>query len=175
MTRATMNTFTLPSSAAPRFRCLKMTRATTNTFPLHPAALVSVPYGVVLVRVRVRLKMIFTCSSFTCRPPLPLGLPHQQRASIIQIARDDEEAIDEEAFGGAGVGGSWGQVTGGSGTHVLMLSLDLARGRTYLFLLPERLRSSRLYMLASRVDRHCHWACRTNKGLQTFKERLARR
>ena len=23
----------------------------------------------------------------------------------------------------------------------------------------------------SRVDRHCHWACRTNKGLRTFKQR----
>jgi len=32
MTRATMNTFTLPSSVAPGFRHLKMARATTNTF-----------------------------------------------------------------------------------------------------------------------------------------------
>ena len=30
MTRATMNTFTLPSSAAPGFHRLKMTRATMN-------------------------------------------------------------------------------------------------------------------------------------------------
>ena len=32
MTRATMNTFTLPSSATPGFRRLKMARATTSTF-----------------------------------------------------------------------------------------------------------------------------------------------
>jgi len=32
MTRAMMNTFTLPSSAAPGFRRMKMARATTSTF-----------------------------------------------------------------------------------------------------------------------------------------------
>ena len=32
MTRATMTTFTLPSSAAPGFRRLNITRVTTNTF-----------------------------------------------------------------------------------------------------------------------------------------------
>ena len=32
MTRATMNTFTLPFAAAPGFRRVKMARATTNTF-----------------------------------------------------------------------------------------------------------------------------------------------
>jgi len=49
----------------------------------------------------------FTCSPFTCRPPLPLGLPHQQRASNVQRARGDEETVDEETLGGVGVGGSW--------------------------------------------------------------------
>ena len=28
----------------------------------------------------------FTCPPFTCRPPLPLGLPHQHRASNVQRA-----------------------------------------------------------------------------------------
>ena len=28
----------------------------------------------------------FTCLPFTCRPPLPLGLPYQQRASNVQRA-----------------------------------------------------------------------------------------
>ena len=67
-----------------------------------------------------RLMMVFTCSLFTCRPPLPLGLPHQQRALDVQIARSDKETVDEETLGGVGVGGSWGQATGGGGTHVLM-------------------------------------------------------
>jgi len=40
MTRATMNTFTLPSFAAPGFRRMKMTRATTSTMLLVVAAVV---------------------------------------------------------------------------------------------------------------------------------------
>jgi len=55
----------------------------------------------------------FTCppelEPFTCRPPLPLGLPHLQRASNVQRARGDEETVDEETLGGVGVGGSWGR------------------------------------------------------------------
>ena len=38
MTRATMNTFTLPSFAAPGFRRMKMTRATTSTMVVAAAA-----------------------------------------------------------------------------------------------------------------------------------------
>ena len=48
----------------------------------------------------------FACSSFTCRPSLPLGLPHQQRASNAQRALGDKETVDEEARAGVGVGGS---------------------------------------------------------------------
>ena len=40
MTRATMNTFTLPSFAAPGFRRMKMTRATTSTMVAAVAAVV---------------------------------------------------------------------------------------------------------------------------------------
>ena len=39
---------------------------------------------------------------------------------------------------------------------------------TFLFLPPERLPSPPLLRARpSRVDRHCHWACRTNKGPRT--------
>ena len=62
----------------------------------------------------------FTCSPFTSRPPLPLGLPHQPRTSNVQRARDDEETADEETLGGRGGGGQLGQATGGGVTHVLM-------------------------------------------------------
>ena len=30
----------------------------------------------------------FTCSPFTCRPPLPLGLQHQQQVSNVQRVLD---------------------------------------------------------------------------------------
>ena len=45
-----------------------------------------------------------------------------------------------------------------------------ARRSTTFF--PEGLRSPRpLRARPSRVERHCHWACRTNNGLRSFKER----
>ena len=53
----------------------------------------------------------FTCPPFTCRAPLPLGLPHQQRASDVQRARDNEETADEETLGARG----WGQFGAGRG------------------------------------------------------------
>jgi len=40
MTRAAMNTFTLPSFAAPEFRHMKMARATTSTMVVAAAAVV---------------------------------------------------------------------------------------------------------------------------------------
>ena len=40
VTRATMNTFTLPSFAAPGFRRMKMARATTSTVVVAAAAVV---------------------------------------------------------------------------------------------------------------------------------------
>ena len=49
MTRATISTFTLPSSAAPRFRRLKVARATTNTF--NNTVIVEVVAAVVAVVV----------------------------------------------------------------------------------------------------------------------------
>jgi len=50
------------------------------------------------------------------------------------------------------------------------------RAPQHTFLPPDKLRSPRpLRARPSRVDRHCHWACRTNKGLRTIKKRLARR
>jgi len=43
------------------------------------------------------------------------------------------------------------------------------RAPQHTFLSPERLRSPRpLRARPSRVDRHCHWACRINKGFHTF-------
>jgi len=42
MTRAAMNTFTLPSFAAPEFRRMKMTRATTSAMVAAAAAVVVV-------------------------------------------------------------------------------------------------------------------------------------
>jgi len=54
------------------------------------------------------LKSFSFAASFTCRLALPLGLPHQQRASNVQRARGDEETADEKPFGGAGdTGGAW--------------------------------------------------------------------
>ena len=44
----------------------KVTMDKMNTFTLPPCA------------------ASFTCSPFTCRPPLPLGLQHQQQASNVQ-------------------------------------------------------------------------------------------
>ena len=59
------------SSATPSAACSAAFCAASFTCPmhaharpLHPVALAFVPYGVVLVRVRVRSS--FTCSSFTC-------------------------------------------------------------------------------------------------------------
>jgi len=60
--------------------------------------------------------------------------------------------------------------------HRVLYMLALHEPQHTFFCPPETLRSPRpLHARASRVDRHCHWACRTNKRLQTFKERLARR
>ena len=54
----------------------------------------------------------FTCSPFTCRPPLSLGLPHQQRASNVQKALGatmKKPLIKKPS--GRGDGGSLGQAT----------------------------------------------------------------
>jgi len=50
MTRATINTFTLPSFAAPGFRRMKMARATTSTMVVAAAA--------VVVTLRVEEKVV---------------------------------------------------------------------------------------------------------------------
>jgi len=56
--------------------------------------------------------------------------------------------------------------------NVFMARVRVAACRSIPLLLSERLRSPRLFHARpSHVDRHCNWACRTNKGLRTFKER----
>jgi len=76
------------------------------------------------------------------------------------------------------------RASAGGGTHVLSVGSDIVWDRARVRVAarrsipfsPERLRSPRpLRARPSRVDRHCHWACRTKRGFQTFKGRLARR
>jgi len=75
-----------------------------------------------------------------------------------------------------GCGGSKAALAADLTSSGVGLASESPRAAACPSLSPERFRSPRRLRAGhSRVDRHCHWACRTNKGFRTFKERLARR
>ena len=78
-----------------------LTERATRAHPLHPAALASVPYGIVLVRVRVRAKNRFLASSRHVAPGPAMTTPTTQRAwRALQVHHKDGPVRDASSKGG---------------------------------------------------------------------------